>query len=483
MIKALVISIIFTATIFAQNAGPEYITVSGDSLVGKVLNGEAVREVYGNVVLTQGNITITCKKAIQFILRNNAELMGNVIVVQENLTITTERGFYNGNLKQAETKSKVRLDDKKVILTADIGDYYFNEDRAYFQDNVQLYDTTTTLTSNVLNYYKNQNRAVATGNVKIIDSENIITADTIEHYRDSRITFASNRVKITNNTNNIVIYGDHLEDYAQRKYTVINENPIFIQVDTSFAAKQDTTGFAVESDTASSIVIDTLVIKAMIMESFRDTTNIFEAKDSVEIVRGAFASKNDYTIYYKDEDKIITKKIGETVIQPKLWYENSQITGDSILIYLRESKIQLVEINKNSFLHSQHEIYQSRFDQLSGDKIIIDFVDGAIYKTEILGAVYSIYYLYEEDTPNGLTKSSAQSAEIRFSDNLVSEVRLFGSTTSDYYPENMVEGKEATYLLPQFVLFANRPNKTNLLQFITNDMKEKIKDDSNETKQ
>lgn len=120
---------------------------------------------------------------------------------------------------------------------------------------------------------------------------------------------------------------------------------------------------------------------------------------------------------------------------------------------------------------------------MSGEKIIIDFVDGAIDKTEILGSVYSIYYLYEEDTPNGLTKSSAQSAEIRFSDNLVSEVRLFGSTTSDYYPENMVEGKEATYLLPQFVLFANRPNKSNLLQFITHDMKEKIKNDSNQTKQ
>ena len=402
--KISLILIFASLNIFAQNAGPEYITVSGDSLVGKVLNGEAIREVYGNVILTQGNIIITCKKAIQFILRNDAELIGNVVVVQENLTITTERGFYFGNLKKAETKSKVRLDDKKVILTADIGDYYFNEDRAYFQDNVMLFDTTSTLTSNVLNYYKNQNRAVATGKVKIIDSENIITADTLEHYRDSRITFASNRVKITNNTNNIVIYGDHLEDYAKKKYTVINKNPIFIQVDTSSAIQQDTLSITVKSDTASSIVIDTLVIKAMVMESFRDTSNIFEAKDSVEIVRGAFASKNDYTIYYKDEDKIITKKISETGIQPKLWYENSQITGDSIIVYLRESKIRLIEINKNSFIHSQHEIYQSRFDQLSGEKIIIDFVDGAIDKTEIIGSVYSIYYLYEEDTSKRINK-------------------------------------------------------------------------------
>lgn len=461
-----------TVNLVAQNASGEYITVTGDSLIGKVLNGEAIREVYGNVVLTQGNISITCNKAIQFILKNDAELIGNVIVVQENLTITTERGFYYGYLKKAETKSRVKLDDKKVILTADIGDYYFNEDRAYFQDNVKLYDTVTTLTSNILNYYKNENRAVANGNVKIIDSENIITADTLEHYRGSRITFASNRVKITSNTNNIVIYGDHLEDYAQRKYTIINKNPIFVQVDTSYTKQRDTLYTAAESDTSSSMVIDTLVIKALVMESYRDTSNIFEAKDSVEIVRGAFASKNDYTIYFKDEDKIITKKMGEKSLQPILWYENSQITGDSIIIYLRESKIRLVEINNNSFIHSHHEIFQNRFDQVSGEKIIIDFVDGAINKTEIFGTVYSIYYLYEEDTPNGLTKSSSQSAEIRFSDNQVNEVRLFGSPTSDYYPENMIEGNEAAYLLPQYVLFNNRTNKIDLLKSLVKEEKE-----------
>ena len=106
------------------------------------------------------------------------------------------------------------------------------------------------------------------------------------------------------------------------------------------------------------MVIDTLVIKALVMESHRDTSNIFEAKDSVEIVRGAFASKNDYTIYYKDEDKIITKKVGDKALQPKLWYENSQITGDSIIVFLRENRIRLVEINNYAFIHSFSEIYR-----------------------------------------------------------------------------------------------------------------------------
>jgi lipopolysaccharide export system protein LptA len=471
MLKYLLLTLFVISYLSAQDKSGEYITVTGDSLVGKILNGEAVREVYGNVVLTQGNIRITCRKAIQFILRNDAELIGNVVVTQENLTITTEKGFYFGNLKKAETKSKVKLDDKKVILTADIGDYYFNENRAYFQDNVILYDTATTLTSDFLNYYKNQDRATAIRNVKIIDAENVINADTIEHLRGSRITFAYNRVKITNNTNGVVIYGDHLEDYAQSKYTIIDRNPIFIQVDTSYTKPLDTLAISVESDTVN-LIVDTLIIKALSMESYRDTANIFEAKDSVEIIRGDFASKNDYTIYYKDEDKIITKKIGETIVQPILWYENSQISGDSIVIYLREKKIRLVEINNNSFIHSHHENFQNRFDQISGEKITIEFIEGKINKTEITGSVFAIYYIYDKEVPNGLTKSSSQSAEIRFSDNLVSEVKLYGSPTSDYYPENMVEGRETEYLLPRYSLYSNKPLKSKLLENINNDMKE-----------
>lgn len=459
----------FSVVIAAQTQSDEYVTVTGDSLVGKIINGESVREVYGNVILTQGNIHITCNKAVQFILRNDAELIGNVVVRQENLTITTERGFYYGNLQKAETKSKVKLDDKKVILIADIGDYYFKEDRAYFQDNVILYDTVSTLTADALNYYKNQDRAVAVGNVKIVDAENIITADTLEHFRNSRITFADHHVTISNNKNNIVIWGNHLEDYAQKKYTIISENPVLIQIDSSYNGTN-----ADKLVGSKKLVIDTLIINSLMMEAYRDTSNIFIAKDSVQIVRGEFASKNAFTIYYKDDEKIMTRKENEQAQQPVLWYENSQITGDSVTIYLREGEIRLVEINQNSFTHSHHENYPNRFDQVSGEKIIVDFLEGEIYKTEIFGSVFAIYYMYDEDVPNGLTKSSSETAEIKFEDKKVSEVRLFGLPTSDYYPEKMVEGKENEFLLPKFSIMLNRPEKQELLKSISYLSKENL---------
>jgi hypothetical protein len=43
--------------------------------------------------LTQGDVIITCQKAIQYISRNDAELIGNVVVRQDSLIIETPTLF------------------------------------------------------------------------------------------------------------------------------------------------------------------------------------------------------------------------------------------------------------------------------------------------------------------------------------------------------------------------------------------------------
>ena len=439
-------------------------TVVGDSLVGKVVEGESVREVYGNVVLRQGNVTITCSRAVQFISRNDAELIGNVIAKQDSLTIYTEKGFYFGNERRAESTSGLKLDDQKVILTADTGDYYFNEDKAFFRHNVTLYDTISTLTSDKLTYYQNENRMIAVSNVRIIQDENTIEADSLVYFRDARITIADNNVMISNEENNVLIYGDHLEDYARAHYSLINKNPLLIQIDTSYI-KSDTTSVMQDEGASFTIRLDTLIIKSLIMEAWRDTIDLFKAKDSVKMVRGDFASKNDYSIYYRDEDKIIIEKPNDNSNQPILWFENTQLTGDSVTIYLRENRIRLLDVDQNSFLLSQNQNYPDRFDQISGGRIAISFEEGDISRTEVYGSVLSIYYLYEDSLGNGLTKSSSQDAVINFSDNEVNEVRLYGSPASEYYPENQVEGRELQFTLPLFKLYKDRPRMEELLEW------------------
>lgn len=451
-LSVLILSLLPILSFAQQN---ELIKVVGDSLVGKSVNGESIREVYGNVVLTQGDVIITCNKAIQYISRNEAELIGNVVAKKDTLTIKTPRGFYYGNLSKTKSVSGLLLDDKKVILSADSGEYFFDEDRAFFETNVKLYDTTTTLTSDKLDYFHKEDRAVAINKVKIVDNENEIIADTLEHFRKTKVTFAFSNVRIKNLKNNTEIYGEHLEDYRDKDYSIIDINPLLVQVDTSYVTNEDSVREA---------TLDTLFIKAKIMESFRDSTERFIATDSVLILKNQFASRNDMTIFYKEKDQIITKKLNEQARQPIIWHDKSQLTGDSITIYLEENDIKRLDVDGTAFMMSQNDFYDNRFDQTSSDRVKIYFADNKIDRAEFTGSVYSIYYMYEGETKNGLTKSSSSEAKIYFIDNEVSEVKLYVNPASEYYPEHQVQGNENSFLLSRFIIMEDRPTKEEMYQ-------------------
>ena len=445
----------FPMTVLSQQN--QLITVIGDSLVGKMVNGESTREVFGHVVITQGDVIINCDKAIHFISRNEAELIGNVIARKDTLTIKTPRGFYYGNLAKTRSNAGVYLDDKKVILTADSGEYFFNEDRAFFESKVRLYDTTTTLTSNELTYFQQQNRAVAIGDVVIIDGENEIIADTLEHFRNTKITFAFSNVRLINLKNNSEIYGEHLEDYRERGYSIIDVTPLFIQVDTSYVEREDST---------KEMQLDTLFIKSKIMEAYRDSSQRFYAIDSVSILKSEFASRNDLTIFYRQDDKIVTTKINETAKQPILWQENSQLTGDSITIYLDDNNIKQLDVDGTSFMLSQNEYNLERYDQTSSTQIKIFFKDSKITRADFYGNVYSIYFMYDGETANGLTKSNSAETTVLFEDNEVTEVKLYKNPASEYYPEQQVTGNEKSYLLPRFVVLQNKPTKEEMYKLL-----------------
>jgi lipopolysaccharide export system protein LptA len=451
---------LFAFKVFPQQQG--YITVIGDSLVGKMEKGEMIRDVYGHVVLTQGNVRITCQHAVQYISQNNAELIGNVVATQDTLIITTDKGFYYGDQRKAESVSGIKLDDRKVVLTADTGVYFFNDDKAFFNSHVTLKDTSSTLTSRQLTYFKNVGKAIAVGGVKIIEGNNIIHADSLIHFRESRISYAFGNVKINNLDNNSIILGEHLEDYPAKSYSIIDKSPLFFQIDSSYS-KTKRNSFEITVNDTSTLRIDTLVISSKFMEAYRDTFNIFIASDSVRIVRGSFASVNDYAKYYKNEGKIISNKVSEDSPQPVMWYENSQLTGDSITVFLKNNSISKLDVERNSFILSQNEKYINRYDQISGTNLKVFFEDGKIIQTNVYGGVHSIYYTYEGDSANGLTKASSENAIIYFEDNKVSTIKLYGTPVSEYYPEKMVMHNERAFTLPGFIIYNNRPTKSELL--------------------
>jgi len=446
MKKLLFITIILYASLFAQEKS-EIIRVVGNSLIGKTINGISFREVIGNVIMTQGNVKVTCDKAIQNLTNNNAELIGNVIAIQDSITITSEKGFYFGDKKYIYSIKKISLADKHVLLTADSGYYYFNLNKSVFNSNVQLFDSTNTLKSNKLTYFNDIQKAIAVGNVSINDKKSTIFCDSLIHFRESKKSNAFNNVRIVNNKQQITIIGNELIDEGKINYTRITGNPLLTKIDTTNNGK-----------------IDTLLIQAKIFESKEDSVRRLFAIDSVKIIKGELFSVNNYTVLFRDENRLMTKKMKKDKQAPVLWYKNSQLVGDSINIFLSDNKLDSIQIINESTILSKNKEFGNRFDQISGDKINLYFNDGKLKLTDVQGKVLSIYFMYEKENPNGLMKSSSNRIKMIFEDNAVANVSMYEAVQSEYHPENLIKGNELDFTIPSFSIYSNKPKKSVLVQ-------------------
>lgn len=439
----------FLFSIIEAQEKEERIVITGDSLLGRVINGSSIREVIGNVILKQGEVTITCDKAIQYISSNEAQLIGNVVAVEDSTVIYTDSAFYSGKFKFAFSNSGVKLNDGNAELTAENGYYYFKENRAYFFDEVNLIDSVNNLKSQKLNYYDDEDKAVAFENVVISDSSSIIYADSLIHFRNSETTFAFKNVKIVNVKRDMSITGNYLENYGKKKFTKITGNPLLTQVDTS-----------------DSGLIDTLYITSKIMEAVSDSSNKLIAIDSVKIVRGGFSALNNFSIYLRNENRFFTYKLEEDISQPLIWNDDSQISGDSIFVYLKNNSLDWINIIGDAFILSKNEGFDFRFDQVSGSNIKLYFNNQKLARTNVQGKLLSIYFMYDKNEPNGLIQSSAEKADLYFEEGKISNVKLYGSPQSDYHPESVIIGKEKDFTLPSFFIYNNKPNKETILSLI-----------------
>jgi len=424
-----------------------FVHVIGDSLIGKIVNGENIREVIGNVIITQGDVHITCERAVQHLAKNEVELIGNVILTQDSIVVKTAKGYYKGNERTAYSLTGISLFDGHVTLTADSGYYYFEGKKSHFYGSVTLKDTTSILHSKRLIYFDDEDKAIASGSVNVVQKNSSLFADSLIHFRKTGVTLAYKNIVLLDKEQKLLVMGNELIDSSKTSHSIIHGEPLLVQVDTTRNGKPDT-----------------LFISSKEMESVKDSAqNKMIARDSVKIVRGEVSSLNNYTFYDQSKDFIFTYRKEDDTLPPILWYGESQLVGDSIHIYLKDNDLDWINIDNNAFILSFNKNYDYRYDQISGKNIKMYFNENGLYLTEVNESVLSIYYLFEGDRPNGLLKSSSERAKIFFDSTKVTDVKLYGSPASEYHPEKLIEGKEKDFTLPSFIVYNNRPKKEDLL--------------------
>jgi lipopolysaccharide export system protein LptA len=405
--SSLVLFLLFTTFVIGQSKEGKPIRLNhADSLIGREIDGESVREVRGNVEFVQDSVIVRCDQAIHHPSTNRADLYGHVTVIRDTVTLTAPRGIYDGDKKQAFGYDGVRLWNRHVLLSAREGDYLLDDKVAHFRDSVKVIDSTTTITGNELMYFENEHKSVVVGDVRVVNS------------RD-----------------NATMSGGWLEHLDDRKYSKMLQAPKFVQVDTSATGN-----------------IDTLVIIARQMESFEDSTRRFLGTDSVQLVRSGLSGKCAMGVYYPDKDVVDLWK------EPIIWYEENQVTGDSVHIDLKKRRLDRVFVYGNAFAVSQSDsVHLDRFDQLTSQKMTLYFLNDKLDHIEAEGTAVSLYFLYDQGEPNGVNKVSGDRVIVSGQGGKAESIKVQGGTEGQYIPEKFVNGSESKYDLAGFKWRTDRP--------------------------
>lgn len=399
--------------LFPQQEENVVILEHADSLVGNITEGEEIRQLIGHVQLRHGNTIITCDRAIQYLNSNTVSMEGIVEVRDDTLRMVGMRGTYNANERIAEAFEQVLLEDPYTTLRASYGKYFMKDKKANFKGNVVVEDTTSVLTADELTYFRDEQKSIAGGNVKIVNTRNSIT-----------------------------IFGNHFENYKKENYSKITEKPKIVQIDTSSKGE-----------------IDTLLVTAAILESYRDSMERLIATDSVKITRDGLAAEAGVCIYLTDLDSIILKK------SPFVWYEtgkyeDNQVSGELIYLKLKNRRLETVYIHERAVAISRADIALiNRFNQMTGQQMILEFVDDRINKINVITTATSLYYLFEDRKPNGINITTGDKIEIIFKDGKISKIIASSGVEGKYYPEKMIKGNENDYNLPEFNWKEYRPGK------------------------
>jgi lipopolysaccharide export system protein LptA len=380
---------------------------TADSLIGRRVDGENIRELVGNVILEQRDIVVYCDRAIHYPARNSAYLEGNVRVVDDTLTLFADQGYYNGDTRVLDGEGNLILDDGVTHLTANFGKYYLDEKIAEFWEHVV-----------------------------VDDPAGIIYSDQLVHRRDEAFSTATGNVRVVDRDRGTVVYGQLLEYDSHSGYSSMHESPVLVHIDTTETGE-----------------IDTLVVKSRIMESvFEDEARMFIAIDEVQMNRAELSARGTMATYFVDMDEL------NLTGSPIVWYQENQITGDSIHVKLEDQRLRTLEVYNRSFAISRSDSrYPDRYNQLTGVELTMWFTDDKIERIEVREQATSLYYLYEDFFPNGVNHVTGDTVTLYFVDGEIDELKIIGGIEGTYHPENLVRGREQTFNLPGFIWRDDRP--------------------------
>ncbi len=484
---------------YAQQKKPLEIIQADRLNFRKTETGDEFNSLGGNVIVKQEGTTFYCDSAVINRRTNTLEAFGKIHINDaDSIHTYSEYARYDGNTKLAYLSNNVRLTDGKGTLTTPELEYNVNSKIATYLQGGRVVNGSTVLTSREGTYYGDTKDVFFKGGVLLVDPEYTLSSDSLLYNVDSEIATFVTRTDIKSKDQRVVTSSGFYD--LKNKRANFGKRPQIFDGTTSITADQvandDKTGFGeangnvILRDSAQGFIMyanniksnrntnsllatqspvmaikqdgDSLFIAAdtlytsrltrlrefrtvppvrerpLIDSSKVDTASdrFFEAYYNVRIFSDSLQAVGD-SLFYSGEDSVF-----RLFKNPVVWAQGNQLSGDTIYLFTRHRKPELMRVFENGLAISQIKNY-NYFNQVKGRTITGYFIDGNIDSLRAKGNAESIYYA-EDDSAKlvGVNQSTADAIDVYFKNREPQKVALRTGVRGTSYPMGQVNHEQ-----------------------------------------
>lgn len=422
----------------AQHAKPEpeerIILKHADNLRFNENEMQSAQRLSGNVVLMHKGMTMFCDSAMLYEQSQTFDAFGHVKIVQgDTLTLTGDRLHYDGETLIAEMRFNVimthrnqklytdslyydrlynmgyyeeggKLIDGKNQLTSDWGEYHTDTRQATFNYNVELindrfklitdtlhYDTQTKWAevvgaSNIYSnadtlytehgFYNSDNEQVKLyKRSKAYGRNRIMEGDTVYYDKKTGVMEAFQNVSCLDEKNKNLLTGDYAWYNELTGEAIATKNALA----RDFSQDKDTLYFHADTLHMYSYNLET-------DSAYRVLHAYFHARAYREDVQAVA----DSMVFHSAQKKITLFR------DPIAWSDQRQIVGEEINVYLNDSTIDSVYVDRQALMIEKLD--STHFNQVGAQQMRTYFVKGEVSENRAVGNVMVVNYPLEKDS-------------------------------------------------------------------------------------
>mgnify|MGYP001384710232 CR=1 FL=1 len=525
----ILLSILTTSSVFCQDQKIIEIIKAGKSIRNSVdYPGANILQKSNDirVLLYHDGAEIESDLSYYYFNENSFKANGKVNFKQgDTLLLTSDYLEYDGTTKKAFAYGNVKLERPDMQLETDTLYLDRNKNIAFYNSKGKIIDNENILKSKSGTYFMIPKKYIFKSNVTINNPEYIVNSEELEYFTDSNHTYFNDRTLITGIDYSILCRNGFYDTNNQKGFfkenaiinydgKIINGDSIFFENEKSYAAA------------SYNVRINDTINNSIITGHFGE---IFKEKDSAIVTKNALAVnivKNDslyihsdtITFTGPDEQKILkgyydvrilksdVKGLSDSIhfnqktglikllkkpksnrlmksltdeqknkLNPVIWFDKSQITGDKIFLKsnIITEQLDSLIIRGNVFMSQKDSLFENRFNQIKGEKLDGHFEDGKLDNVFVVKNSTLLYYLYSDENEFiGMNKTLSSSILIKFLNNEISEVSFYKSPDGDVISENNIIQNEMK--LPGFIWRENERPETIKDLFSDSDKKLEI---------